>query len=295
MTRATSTASSDPRAVTTPPLDERIGGFLEDVDHPGPVTRAVLARYASVVADVGAPGSRRYRAAVDLTRHSPDLTPPTSTQLDEHLAEQLATDQPTGPTTVDPAQPELTRGPDRQARPADGSPLWTRKRARQLLGTAAITGQPPTPEQIEAYRPLAHAAGKPGTLRWKLAVRLARVALRTADSPVPGRAELDARHNQERQRRKGVAERRRERAQVTAHTVTERDAAAAAAHVAAVRAQTGAGPTWAELAAHLGWRPHAVAELAITELTAAGVLTHTDEHRSLDVSTGYHPRTVSDE
>lgn len=287
MARMTSTSSTTgaaaPRTPTPPDLAERIGGFLEDIDHPGPVNRAVLARYASVVAAVGAPSSHRYRAAVDLTRRSPDLTPPTGEQLDQYLAVP-----PTG------AEAQHEQAPGAGPRPWRDYqlPPWTRERARMLLEAAGVTD--PAKDQVEAYRSLAGAAGEPGLLRWKLAVKLTNAALHSAkaDGPVPGRAELNARAKQERQRRNRVANRRRDRLRESAHSIAERDADAAAAYVAAVREWTHMGPTWVELADRLGWQPRTLAELVIKKLTAAGVLTHTPEHRSLDVAPCYQPRTT---
>lgn len=292
MARTTSTSSTTgattrPTPVTPPDLAERIGGFLEDIDHPGPVNRAVLARYASAVAAAGAPSSHRYRAAVDLTRRSPNLTPPTGEQLDHYLA---AT-----PNGEDAQHEQQAPSAGQRPRRDYQLPPWTRERARMLLEAAGLTD--PTKDQIEAYRSLAGAAGEPGLLHWKLAVKLTNAAVHSAkpDGPVPGRPELNARVKRERQRRQRVANRRRDRLRESAHSIAERDADAAAAYVAAVREWTHMGPTWLELADRLGWQPRTLAELVIKKLTATGVLTHTDEHRSLDVAAGYHPRTSSDE
>lgn len=271
----TSTSNSRTRAPapSTHSLAARIGEFLEAIDHPGPVTRDALGQYAELVKTAGPAGTGRYRAAVELTRRSPDLAPPTPQQLDDHVNQLHQRDQ-----TAAAQKPP--------SRPTKPTPPWTRKRARQLLEATGISE--PDPDLVEAYRPLAHAAGKPDTLRWRFAVKLARAATSTEDDvPAPGRPELERRVAQERARRRGVNERRRERLRPGAEVLAENDATAAAAYVAGYRAEHGTGPTWVELAEHLGWQPHAIVELVIARLTANGILTHTPEHRSLDVTETY--------
>ena len=62
-----------------------------------------------------------------------------------------------------------------------------------------------------------------------------------------------------------------------------RDGAKAAATVADIIARTGAGPTWRELAAAMGWplTPYEVRYAAVTRLVAAGWLEHGTAERSL--------------
>jgi hypothetical protein len=77
------------------------------------------------------------------------------------------------------------------------------------------------------------------------------------------------------ERRENQARLRREAA-----TLAARDGARAREWTAQVVAQTGAGPTWAELSTAMGW-PRRVRNPVMAELAAAGWITTGKAHRSL--------------
>jgi hypothetical protein len=99
-----------------------------------------------------------------------------------------------------------------------------------------------TDEVYEKYAPLVAAAGKRGLPRYRAA--LSMVAGAPGAEPPTVEAFQAAWEQRRAEHLANVEE---------AQQLTEHDAEAARIYVTRVRAETGAGPTWAELGEHLGW------------------------------------------
>lgn len=128
----------------------------------------------------------------------------------------------------------------------------------------------PEPETRRIYHDVIIAAGqRPGTLRWRAAVHV----ITNAPAKLPPE-DFDEQMQQFMQR---TIERR-------TRTLAAADANAEAARrfVDDVWTRTGAGPTWAELARACGV-PGTRAEWFVSRLHDNGVLTSTEESRSLRV------------
>lgn len=120
-------------------------------------------------------------------------------------------------------------------------------------------------ETLETYRPIVSAAGHPGTLRWQGPRHL------VAQGQLPDTAAINA---EEARRAQRIAD---------AIAEAEAKADAARAYVAAVRADTGTGPTWSELCQHLGWSGQR-GKTGVRHLINKGHLIATGDERSLAVS-----------
>lgn len=59
-----------------------VGQFLEEIGYDGAVTPEILSRYAPLVRRAGKPGLPRWRLAVNMTRRSDDLTPPSMSDFE---------------------------------------------------------------------------------------------------------------------------------------------------------------------------------------------------------------------
>lgn len=113
---------------------------------------------------------------------------------------------------------------------------------------------------------------------WHARPREERIVLGLARSgETPTAAALAARLGQLAAKRD-----RLRRARDRARAIADRDGQAASACVARVVAETGAGPTWGELAAFCGWpRDKGLRQMVIRELAAAGWVTTGQAPRSL--------------
>ena len=59
-----------------------VGQFLEEIGDDVAVTPEVLSRYVPLVRRAGKPGLPRWRLAVNMTRRSDDLTPPSTSDFE---------------------------------------------------------------------------------------------------------------------------------------------------------------------------------------------------------------------
>lgn len=128
-----------------------------------------------------------------------------------------------------------------------------------------------TDETYATYAPLVAAAGKRALPRYRLAVAL--VAAAPGHQPPTLEQFQEAWQARQTEHRAAVEE---------ATRLAERDADAVRDYVTQVRAETGAGPTWTGLAAHLEWPDH-LKDRIVRHLNAAGVVRFTSAPRSLDV------------
>lgn len=169
---------------------------------------------------------------------------------------------------------------DRQA--ADGQnprrggpprPKASDGRVEELLRAAGYS-RAITAEVLEDHRRFATHAGKPGLPRWKAAVALLNGTQGRDD--VPHVREIYAEEKRRREVKRARAARLREQAGALAdeHVVAARE------HVGRVRAETGEGPTWRELASALGVKGP-LASAMVDALHRRGALTSTKEPRSL--------------
>lgn len=221
-----------------------IGQLLEDVDYAGPVNQATLQAFAPITAAAGKPGSARWRLATELT-----------------IDALKAGGSPPAPSDLDRAWSERVSA--------------MRERVVAFL-TAAGHGTEVTPAVVESYSAVVAAAGEPGTPQWKAAVRIVANApgkRPPADSKVGSEIARAVREDEAR------AEQRREQVREAARNGVD----AARAYVREVRESTGAGPTWHELARHLGVKSK-LGEDVVRDLHELGALTSTAEPRSLDVA-----------
>ena len=155
------------------------------------------------------------------------------------------------------------------------------ERVEELLQAAGYN-RAITPEVLEAHRWFATHAGKPGLPRWKAAVALLNGA--QGRSEVPHVREIYGEEKRRREAKRARAAEMRKRAGALADDHAE----AAREHVARVWAETGAGPTWRELASALGVQGP-LASAMIDMLHRRGVLASTKEPRSLAVTPDWTP------
>jgi len=111
---------------------------------------------------------------------------------------------------------------------------------------------------------------EPGTREWRVARWLVRRGQRPTEAAVAERLRaIEAARRSEERRARWKAD-------------LDTEAAVVVAFVRSVREATAAGPTWAEVGAHLGSR-YAEGNFKLARLVATGVLSATREARSLDV------------
>lgn len=222
-----------------------IGRFLEEIDFDGSVNPETLQRFAPLAAAAGTPGGPRWQLATDLTREA-----------------------------LDQGREAPSPGDIAQAWEAHAATLGRRTSAF-LEAIGHTSADAADSAVVSTYAAVLAAAGEPGSPQWGAAVRLVAGA--------PGKrppqadkvaAEIERVLEGDRAR---AEERRRQ-----VRTAAEQGVEAAQAYVRAVRAETGAGPTWYQLARHLGVRAK-LAEDVVRELHELGAVTSTPEPRSLDV------------
>lgn len=195
---------------------------------------------------------------------------------------QLAAAAPSAepaPSAEADADDQVVAGDGRRGRPQ--RPKASDERVEELLQAAGYN-RAITPEVLEAHRWFATHAGKPGLPRWKAAVALLNGA--QGRSEVPHVREIYGEEKRRREANRARAAEMRKRAGALADDHAE----AAREHVARVWAETGAGPTWRELASALGVQGP-LASAMIDMLHRRGVLASTKEPRSLAVTPDWTP------
>jgi hypothetical protein len=160
-------------------------------------------------------------------------------------------------------------------------PKASDERVEELLQAAGYN-RAVTPEVLQEHRRFATHAGKPGLPRWKAAVAILNGAMGAPE--VPHVREIYAEEKRRREARQARAARIRKQAAELA----DEHAVAAREQVARVRAETGEGPTWRELAAALGVKGP-LASAMIDALHRRGALSSTKEPRSLSVTPEWMP------
>lgn len=222
-----------------------IGRFLEEVDFDGAVSPATLQRFAPLAAAAGAPGGPRWQLATDLTREA------------------------------------LAHGREAPS-PGDVARAWEQHAATLGRRTAAFldaighaSADPSDSSVVATYAAVLAVAGEPGSPEWGAAVRL--VAGAPGKRP-PQADKVAAEVERVLEEDRARAEARSAQVQAAAEQGVE----AAQAYIREVRAETGAGPTWYQLARHLGVRAK-LAEDVVRELHSLGAVVSTSEPRSLDV------------
>lgn len=183
------------------------------------------------------------------------------------------------PSAEADADDHVVDGAGRRGRPR--RPKASDERVAELLQAAGYN-RAITPEVLEAHRWFATHAGEPGLPRWKAAVALLNGAQGRSEVP-----HVRAIYGEEKRRREAKRVRAAEMRK-RAGALADEHAEAAREHVARVWAETGAGPTWRELASALGVQGP-LASAMIDMLHRHGVLTSTKEPRSLAVTAGWAP------
>lgn len=196
-----------------------------------------------------------------------------------HAARGRLTQSRPAPSADAVADDQVVAGAGRRGRPQ--RPKASDERVEELLQAAGYN-RAITPEVLEAHRWFATHAGKPGLPRWKAAVALLNGA--QGRSEVPHVREIYGEEKRRREAKRARAAAMRKRAGALADDHAE----AAREHVARVWAETGAGPTWRELASALGVQGP-LASAMIDMLHRRGVLASTKEPRSLAVTPDWTP------